>query len=419
MRALFGGRPESRGARRRRSSGSDKALGGVVNSLKCPVEGQWEKFMRNVARYILPAALCGCLCLLAACLGEKQQQQKQAPPPLVTLFTVEAKDHPYPAEYQAQTQGSKAVEVRSRVEAIIEKRMYVEGDYVKAGQLLFQLERDQYEAQVQEAAAKYENAKREWNRIRPLYEKNAVSQKDRDTALANYDSARAALRQAKINLDYCQVTSPVSGFTGKEQVTPGNLVRNDSLLTYVNQTDPLYVNFAIAGPDLMRRQQLAAEKRLEYPPDKRYKAHIRLLDGTMYDREGAVTFIDTRVEPATGVVKARAEFPNSDDRVMPGQYVRIYMEGDTLKNAVLIPQKCVLMTQQGTLVMVVDKDNKVSPRPVKLNVSIGENYLVDSGLQGGERIVLEGLVKARPGQPVRVEAPKAPQGQAAAPAADK
>lgn len=391
----------------------------LVAVQKMPCEGQWEKFMRYIARYMLSAAVCGCLFLLAACGGDKQQHQQQGPAPLVTLFAVEAKDHPYPAEYQAQTQGSKAVEVRARVEGIIEKRTYTEGDYVKAGQLLFRLERDQYEALVQEAAAKYENAKKEWDRIRPLYEKNAVSQKDRDTARANYDSARAALRQAKINLDYTQVTSPVSGYTGKEQVTPGNLVRNDSLLTYVNQTDPLYVNFAIAGPDLMRRQQLAAEKRLEYPPDRRYMAHIRLLDGTMYDKDGAVTFIDTRVDPSTGVVKARAEFPNTDDRVMPGQYVRIYMEGDILKNAILIPQKCVLMTQQGTLVMVVDKDNKVSPRPVKLNVAIGNDYLVDSGLQGGERIVLEGLVKARPGQAVRVEAPKAPQEQPAASAGDK
>lgn len=363
-------------------------------------------------------ALFCCGLSLTACSNEKKGAAQGPPPPLVTIFNVEAKDHPYPAEYQGITQGSKAVEVRARVEALITKRLYVEGDYVKEGQLLFQLERDQYEARLQDAAAQFERTKREWDRIRPLYEKNAVSQKDRDAARAAFETAQANVRTAKINLSYCQVVSPVSGYTGKEQVTPGNLVGNNSLLTTVNQTNPLYVNFAIAGPDYMRRQQLTADGRL-LPPDV-YKAHIRLLDGAMYDKEGQVTFVDTQVDKATGVIKARAEFTNADDFVLPGQYVRVYMEGAVLKNAVLIPQKCVLMTQMGTLVMVVGEGNKVEMRPVTLNVSIGNNYLVDSGLKGGERIVLEGLVKARPGQSVRIADTAQPaqgaQGQPAAPA---
>lgn len=362
-------------------------------------------------------ALFCCGLFLAACSNDKKGAAQGPPPPLVTIFNVEAKDHPYPAEYQGVTQGSKAVEVRARVEALIQKRLYVEGDYVKEGQILFQLERDQYEARLQDAAAQLDRTKREWDRIRPLYEKNAVSQKDRDAARAAFETAQANVRTAKINLGYCQVVSPVSGFTGKEQVTPGNLVGNNSLLTTVNQTNPLYVNFAIAGPDYMRRQQLAADGRLDAPEE--YKAHIRLVDGAMYPKEGKVTFIDTQVDKATGVIKARAEFANEDDFVLPGQYVRVYMEGAILKNAVLIPQKCVLMTQMGTLVMVVGEGNKIEPRPVKLNVSIGNNYLVDSGLNGGERIVLEGLVKSRPGQPVRIAEPapaQGAQGQPAAPA---
>lgn len=353
--------------------------------------------------------------LLASCDGTQPQAQ-QAAPPLVKLFSVEAGDHPWPAEYQAQTQGSRAVEVRARVEGIIKKRMYTEGDFVKAGQLLFTLEPDQYEAQMQEAAAQYDNAKREWDRVRQLYAKNAVSQKDRDSARAACDSARAALRQARINLDYCQVTAPVSGFTGKEQVTPGNLVSNNSLLTYVNQTDPLYVNFSLAGPEYLRRQQMARQGQLRMPENRRYAARIRLVDGSMYPVAGEVTFIDTQVESSTGVIKARAEFPNVSDTVMPGQYVRLLMDGDVLVNAILIPQKCVLLTQQGTLVMVVDDKNVVSVRPVKLGPSIGTSYLVEAGLQSGERIIEEGLVKARPGQPVSTAPAAAPQ---TAPAAGK
>lgn len=361
--------------------------------------------MTFIKTYVtLSTVLCLSL-LLTACSQDKGKAQGP-PPPLVTAFAVEKKDHSYPSEYQAQTQGSRAVEVRARVSGIIEKRLYEEGAYVKEGQVLFQLERDQYEALVQEAAAQMDRAKREWDRIRPLYEKNAVSQKDRDNAKAAFDSAKAALRTAKINLDYCRVVSPVSGFSGKQQYTPGNLVNNNSPLTTVNQTEPLFVNFAIAGPAMMRTQQLAAEGRLILPANRRYTAHIRLLDGAMYEKEGVVTFVDTQVDPLTGVVKARAEFPNPNGRVLPGQFVRLYMTGAVLKDAVLIPQKAVMLTQMGNLVMVLSAENIVEPRPIIISDSVGDMYLVDKGLQGGERIILEGLIKARPGQAVRIEEPK-------------
>lgn len=358
------------------------------------------------------------LCLaLAGCGEDKKAQQAMLPP--VAVFDVTVADVPWPAEYQAQASGSRAVEVRARVEAIIEKRLYEEGDFVKQGQLMFQLERDQYEAKVQQAEAQFNNAEREWKRIRPLYEKNAVSQKERDSARAAYESAKAELRQAKINLDYCQVTAPVSGYSSKENFTPGNLVGNNSLLTYVNQTDPMYIDFSIAAPERMRRQQLAAAGRLRFPENGRYKARLRLLDGTLYKGEGEVTFIDSQVQPSTGVIKARAVFANADGHIMPGQYVRLYMEGDVLKNAVLIPQKCVVLTQKGSLVMGLDKDNKVYAIPVTLSVAVGDRYLVDSGLKGGERIISEGLVKARPGTQVRVQEPAAQQQQAQAPVAQK
>ena len=344
--------------------------------------------MRSLISFSLVVGLC---LALVACNDDKKAQQSMLPP--VAVFDVTVADVPWSAEYQAQASGSRAVEVRARVEAIIEKRLYEEGDFVKQGQLLFQLERDQYEAKVQQAQAQFNNAEREWKRIRPLYEKNAVSQKERDNARAAYESAKAELRQARINLDYCQVTAPVSGYSSKENFTPGNLVGNNSLLTYVNQTDPMYIDFSIAAPERMRRQQLAAAGRLRFPDDGHYKAQLRLLDGSMYKGEGEV--------------------------IMPGQYVRLFMEGDVLTNAVLIPQKCVLLTQKGALVMALDKDNKVFPVPVTLSVAVGDRYLVDSGLKGGERIISEGLVKARPGTQVRVQEPAAQQQQAQTPAAQK
>ena len=224
------------------------------------------------------------------------------------------------------------------------------------------------------------------------YRKGLVfSWENLDNAKAAYDNAKAALRAAKINLDYCQVVAPVSGYSSKESFTPGNLVSNNSLLTYVDQTDPMYIDFSIAAPQHMRRQQLAAEGRLRFPEGNIYKARLRLLDGSMYQGEGQVDFIDSRVQPETGVVQARASFANSDGRIMPGQYVRIFMDGDVLVNAVLIPQK-----------------------------TIGDMYLVDSGLKGGERIICEGMVKARPGAKVSVMGDgQAQKGQAAQKTAQK
>lgn len=355
-------------------------------------------------RFLVPV-LAGMCLFLCACKKEEAAKGPAMLPP-VAVYDVKVENVPWNAEYQAQAAGSRAVEVRARVEAIIEKRLYHEGDFVKEGQLLFQLERDQYEARMEQAQAQYNNAEKEWKRVRPLYEKNAVSQRERDSARAAYESAKAELRQAQINLDYCQVVSPVSGYSSKENYTPGNLVSNNSLLTYVNQTEPMYIDFSIAAPERMQRQQLAREGHLDFPPDNRYVARLRMLDGRMYDGEGEITFIDSKVQPTTGVIQARAVFKNANGSIMPGQYVRIYMEGDVLKNSILIPQKCVIQTQKGSSVMTVDKDDVVAVAPVTIIATVGDRYLVGKGLSGGERIISEGIVKARPGAKVKVVPPE-------------
>lgn len=346
--------------------------------------------------------LFGLLLLVSACKTQEGggQPAMEMPPPPVGIFTVKAADVPWVSEFQAQAIGSKAVEVRARVQGIIEKRLYEEGSFVQEGQQLFQIERAQYEAQMEHAQAQFDSAQREWDRVRPLYEKNAVSQKDRDNARAAYESARAALRSAQIDLDYCQVISPVSGYSSKEHLSEGNLVSNNSLLTYVNQTDPMHIDFSIVATSRMRRQQLANENRLKLPENNQYKARLRLVDGSMFDGEGEVNFIDSQVQPDTGVIKARASFKNAENKIMPGQYVRIFMDGDVLTNAILIPQTAVMLTQKGSMVMVLDADNVVSQREVKISDSIGNNYLVDSGLKDGERIVSTGIIKARPGSKV-------------------
>lgn len=328
--------------------------------------------------------------------------------PYVKVKDLVCEDVPWPADYLATAAGSRAVDVRARVQGIIEKKLYQEGGYIKAGEMMFQIERDQYEATYDQAKAAFMNAEREWNRIRPLYKANAVSQKERDAALSNYDSTRAALRQAKINLDYCQVVAPVSGYTSKEEVTVGNLVANNSLLTTVNQTDPMYIDFSISAQERMFRQQLERDGRLRFPENQVYEAKLRLLDGRMYDKAGVIDFIDSQVQVSTGVISARATFDNSDNSIMPGQYVRVFMNGDVLINAVLIPQSAVQITDAGMFVMVVDSSNTVHRTPVKLSTAIGDNYLIESGLQGNERLIVDGLLKASDGGKVRFDDPNAP-----------
>ena len=360
------------------------------------------------------AVSCLALGLLVAC-SDGSKGPMGMPPPLVTVWEVTQGDAPYPGQYQGQTQGSRAAQVVARVQGVIQKRVYEEGGMVDAGDLLFQLEPDTYKAAVEsargalaQAEAQFDRANREWDRIRPLYAKNAVSQKDRDNALSDYNAAqanvvaaKAALQTAQINLDYCSVLSPVRGLTGKEAYTAGNFVTNGQVLTTVNQVDPIHVNFYAPSAFVMRLKQLELEGRLTMPQEG-FNARIRLLNGIMYKHEGRVTFIDKQVDPATGAVRMRAEFSNPEGLVLPGQFVRVFIDGAMLKNAILIPQKAVLQTQKGDLVMVVNKENTIEARPVQLADAIGKNFLVEKGLAAGERIVLEGVLKARPGQPVRI-----------------
>ena len=371
-------------------------------------------FLSTVALLAMAFCLAGCELPFGKKDGQAQGQgQGQMPPPLVSVVELKAKDVTWPQEFQATAAGSRAVDVRARVQGIIQKRLYKEGDFIKAGELMFQLERDTYEAVYEQAVAAWKNAEREWKRIKPLYAANAVSQKDRDQALSNYESTGAAVRQAKINLDYCQVVAPVSGFTSKEEATEGNLVSVNSLLTTVNQTDPMYIDFSVAAQDRMQRQQLEREGRLRFPEGQIYKARLRLLDGRMYGGEGKVDFIDSQVQATTGVIRCRATFDNSKGEIMPGQYVRIFMDGDTLVQALLVPQTAVAIAKEGNFVMVVGEGNVAKRTKVEIGPAIGKDYLVYSGLKSGDRIVADGMLKARDGAPVT---PAGAGGKAPAPA---
>lgn len=363
--------------------------------------------------------LAGATLLAAGCSGDKAAPQAR-PAVSVGVMTVEARDTPIFPTYVGQTEGSRAVAVRAQVSGILTSRTYEEGSHVEQGQLLFTIEPDTYKANLAQAEgvqaqaqAKFVQAKQDLDRIRPLYAKNAVSQRDRDQAQAAYnsakadlDSAKAAVDDAKIKLGYAYVTAPISGYTSKEYRSVGNLITagagSDSQLTVINKIDPIYANFSIPSPDYMHMRLMHSQGRLRM--DKQ-EAILELADGSRYPLPGAVNFVDKQVNPGTSVVAARAEFPNADRVVLPGQFVRVTISGPVLVNAILIPQQAVLQTQKGSMVVVIGENDIAEMRQVTLGQTYGGDFLVDEGLKPGERIVIDGTNKAQPGQPVRIIQP--------------
>ena len=336
--------------------------------------------------------------------------------PVVRTMTVEAKDISPTGEYVGLTTGSLSVQVRAQVGGILRKRNFTEGDFVKKGDVLFMIDPDVYKAGADRAKAKmnqslavYENAKREWARVQNLYGQNAVSQRDRDKALSNLDSAKAdyeaavaVVKDANIQLEYAYVKAPISGFTSKEYQTEGNLIStsgDSSLLTEITQMDPIYVEFSLPNIDLLRFQRLVTLGLAAWGDNP--ATVLKFVDGTNYDKIGQINFFDHKVDPITSVIKARASFPNPDNLVLPGQFVRISVSGPKLVNAIAIPKSSILQTQQGAMVMVVDPSNKVASRKIEVLFNRKEDAIVRSGLKPGERIVTEGIGKIRDGQVVQ------------------
>ncbi|WP_246210703.1 efflux RND transporter periplasmic adaptor subunit [Vogesella oryzae] len=359
--------------------------------------------------------------LLAAC-GQQQNEHAAAggnmPPMPVSVVEMKPADVPVTTEYVAQTSGSREVEVRARVSGILQKRAYTEGAAVKAGELLFQIDHAPYQAAVEQADASLKlqeanliRAQQDYDRVLPLFKENAVSQKDRDdavaalaTAKASVAAARAALKAAQINLDYTRVTAPISGVTSAEVRSEGSLVQSggDSLLTKISQLDPIYVKFSLSDNDVLKTQKLAREGKLRLPAGNRYTVSLKLPDGSPYGRNGVIDFADRVIDPATGTSAARAIFANPQNLLRAGQFVRVELKGAVRVNALVVPQQAVLSTQQGKLVWVAGKGNKVEPRPLQLAETPAANggFIVESGLQPGDKVIVDNLIKLRPGATV-------------------
>lgn len=371
--------------------------------------------------------------LTAACGPSGGQQGHGAPGAMpaaeVSVVTAEAKSIPMTFEYTGQAMGSRVVEVRARVPGIILKRNFVEGGSVKQGQSLYTIDPEPFraalaraEADVAGAAARLEQAGRNAARLRPLLAEKAVSQKELDDALsaqaigeADLKAARARLTQARLDLEYTRVEAPVSGMVSRSERSEGSFVPGpEALLTTVVQVDPLWVSFGIPDTEQARLRKEAEAGRVALPKNGAFEVELRLADGSAYARKGRLSFTDVRISTTTGTRDARAEFPNPDGALRPGQFVRVILRGATVPNAVTVPQRAVLEGPQGKFVYVVDDKSTAQPRPVQAGEWSGDAWLISAGLKGGEQVIVDGVMKLGPGAPVRVAAPKP-----AAPAADK
>lgn len=352
---------------------------------------------------------------LAACSGEKPGAPQMGPMP-VTVLDMQPQTVPTSIEIMAQTEGARETEVRARIGGILMKRLYQEGETVKAGQPLFQIDRAPYEIALAEARAKAEQTAREAARLKPLAEAKAIAQKDYDDAVSANAMAQAALRQAELNLAWTTVTAPVAGTTGRAVKSDGNLISTaDSLLTSIYQTNPIWVRFSLGESDLAKF------------PGKRVTAadvsgvELVLPDGSVYAKPGKLNFLATNIDTTLGTQQLRAEFDNAEQALLPGQFVRIRLLTGERDGVFLVPQSAVLQTEQGTLLMTVGADGKVAPRPVKAGEWYGKDWVILGGLNAGDKVIIDNLVKLRPGMPVNPHPPVAPGGAPAGapPAAEK
>jgi membrane fusion protein (multidrug efflux system) len=333
------------------------------------------------------------------------------PPPVdVGVIAVEPRSLPLVLEYPAQLKGVREVEVRARVSGILLERRYDEGERVEAGDVLFLIdpapfraaaERARAEVAVQEATLG--QTRRERDRIVPLYDQKLASLRDRDTSLAAFESAEAAvaaaraeLRTAELDLSYTEVRAPISGLTGREVRSEGSLVTagtDSSLLTYIVQADRLYVDLAVvdSDADLVRKAVTngAADVRVA----------VTDAQGRSLGAMGTIEFISPRVDDATGTVAIRAVLDNPT-AVVPGRIVRAHIEGISVPNALVIPKRAVMHGAQGAYVWIVDGAGQATPAPVELGALAGNDVAVISGFTAGARVVVDGILKVVPGVPV-------------------
>lgn len=368
--------------------------------------------MNRIAAFTLSSVL---LLAFSGCERPKAQGMEPPPPGPVPVSVEEVKSGTFPAVLEAtgQTQAYYTVQVYARVSGYLLKRAYTEGEMVKKGETLFEIDPSDLKNSLESAKAAYElasanhtNAKAILNRIKPLAAANAASQQDLDTATANERNtaaavmgAKASMEQAKLNLSYTTIKAPISGFVDKSKIDVGTYIAAgaNGLLTTIYQNDPIYINFTFSENERLARQNAIAGGKLTAPKDGQYDVELTLGDGTALTRKGKINFIAPFIDSATGTITYRAIIDNKDHKLLPGQFVHVKVKGMEWKNALYVPQKTVLTGDKGKFVYAVESNNTVTPKPVVTAGWIGENVLIESGVKVGDKIAADGLPKLKPG----------------------
>jgi membrane fusion protein (multidrug efflux system) len=327
-------------------------------------------------------------------------------------------------EVPGRLQAVRTAEVRARVDGIVQRRLYEEGTDVRAGQPLFAIDPRPLRAQLSAAQATLAraeataaNAAQDVKRYEGLVAEQAISQQEFDAALARLRTAqadvaqaRAQVQAARLSLDYTTVTAPLAGRAGRAEVTEGALVSAAAatLLTRIEQMDPIFVNFSQSSSELLAIRRDIASGALKVPALDSVQVRLVLEDGRAYPHPGHINFLDLSIDEATGTAALRAVFPNPERVLLPGQFVRARIEAGVRSRGMLIPQRAVTVSPQGASVMVVNDSNVVDNRPVSVGDLRGGSWEVLQGLSEGDRVIVDGLQQARPGQPVQVAASEAP-----------
>ena len=384
--------------------------------------------VRTSPRILVPACLL--LALALGSCGKSENKPAEKAPIDVTIVTIARKDTPITATYVAQTQSSQAVNIQARVSGFLDKRVYVEGSLVKAGQVLFQMDQKPFQAQVdaQKAAlarsqASLEVAKANLARTKPLAEQNALSQKDLDDAQGQFDSAAAAveqgkaqLQEAQLNLSYTTITSPVTGVSSFAAVADGTYLNAaNSQLTTVSVLTPMWINFSVSENQMARFRDEIQRGLLRLPAGGEFTVEIELVTGALFPYTGRITFADPSYNAQTGTFLLRATVQNPSGVLRPNQYVRVRLQGATRPNAVVVPQRAIQQGGKGQFVWVVNKDDQAELRPVTVGDWGGDDWFIDDGLDTGDRVVVEGGQRLAQGVKVKT-APFVPKPASTTPA---
>jgi membrane fusion protein (multidrug efflux system) len=354
--------------------------------------------------------------------GNNHSGQKPAAggPPVseVGIVTVNSEELPMITELPGRINAIRVAEVRARITGIILKKMFEEGADVKAGDVLFQIDPaplqaiyDSAKANLAKAQAALAQTQSRANRYKTLVEVNAVSKQDYDDATASVlqaeaeiQAAKAAVETASLNLGYATVVAPITGHIGVAKVTEGTLVSQTEAtqMAMIQQLDPIYFDFSQSSTEILRLRRSLDQGKLQSIASGEAKVSLLLEDGTVYSSPGKLLFSDMIVNPATGMITLRAQFPNPDNILLPGMFARVKLEQAIHMDAITVPQRGVALGPNGSATaMVVTADNKVEVRPIKLDVAIEDKWIVTEGLKVGDRVIVEGLQKIRPGASVK------------------